>query len=205
MTGPSTVLLAHSLPHVMMVWRALLNPHCGRYHIGDEAATAGQLLYAATHLQPALVLMDAGMAGKCMATFVQQLRACAAHVKLLICWQYCHDHLVQPLPGVPVTYLAEDVSLPEVLTALNQLMLGNSYYCRQTERLFSPPAARKPLPEKHRRLLWCMRQGHTAKEMAMAIKVKESTVKGYIKELRALIGSGSMPALESFMKKEGML
>lgn len=204
MVAPATVLLAHSLPHVITMWRAVLGPHIGRYHIGGEAATIKQVLVVAATLQPAVVLMDAGMAGKRMAAAVQQLRACAAHVKLLICWQYCHGHLVQPIPGLPVAYLAEDASLPEVLMALSRLMRGDTYYCRQTERLFSPPAARKPLPQKYRQLLWCMRQGHTAKEMAMATGLKESTVKGYIKELYALIGSRSMPALECFMKKEGM-
>ncbi len=204
MIAPATLLLAHSLPHVMMVWRALLSPHCGRYHIGGEVATARQMLYAAATLQPAVVLMDAGIAGKCMAAVVHQLRGCAANVKLLICWQYCHHHLVQQSAGLRVSYLAEDAPPLELLMALSQLMRGDSYHCSQTERLLSPHTARNGLPEKYRQLLWCMRQGHTAKDMAMATGLKVSTVNGYVKELYVLIGSRSMGALESFMKKEGM-
>jgi len=205
MTAPATLLLAHNLPHVMMVWRALLSPHCDRYHIGGEAVTSRQMLYTAAALQPALVLMDAGIAGKRLATIVQQLRACAANVKLLICWQYCHQHLVQPIPGLPVAYLAEDVSLPEMLIALSQLVRGETYYCSQTKRLLSPSATGHRLPEKHRQLLWCMRLGYTAIDMAMATGLKVNTVNGYIKHIYALVGSRSMIALESFMRKEGML
>jgi DNA-binding NarL/FixJ family response regulator len=205
MVAPATLLLAHSLPHVIMMWRAALGPHIGRYHIGGEAATIKQVLHAAAALQPAVILMDAGMAGKRLAAAVKQLRACAANVRLLICWQYCHDHLVQPIPGMPVAYLAEDASLPEILIALNLLMCGDSYHCRQTERLFNPPARATPLSPKHRHLLWYMREGRPAKETAMVIGVKVSTVNGYIKDLHALIGSSSMVALESFMRKEGML
>ena len=205
MTAPATLLLAHSMPHVIMMWRTILSPHCGRYHIGGEAATIEQTLHAAAALQPALVLMDAAIAGKCMAAAVQQLRACAANARLLVCWRYHHERLVQQIPGLPVAYLAEDVPALEMLMALSQLMRGNIYYCRQTERLFTQPAARKPLSEKHRQLLWCMRQGQRAKEMAVATGLKISTVNGYVKELYKLIGSSNMSALESFMKKEGLL
>ncbi|SRR5665213_2406155 len=204
MVAPATVLLAHNLPHVMMVWRTMLGPHCGRYNIGSEAANPRQILHAVAALQPAVVLMDAGLAGKRMTAFVKKLLACAANVKLLICWQYCHEHLVQPIPGAPVAYLAEDAPLLEMLMALNQLMRGEIYHCRQTERLLGSPAAAKPLPQKYRQLLWCMRQRHSAKDMAMATGLKVSTVNDYVKDIYERIGSRSMGALESFMKKEGM-
>jgi DNA-binding NarL/FixJ family response regulator len=92
-----------------------------------------------------------------------------------------------------------------MLTALSQLMLGEIYYCSQTKRLLSPSAAGHKLPDKYRQLLWCMRQGYAAKDMAMATALKVSTVNGYVKHIYALIGSRSMIALESFMKTEGML
>ena len=205
MSAPVTVLIAHSQPQVRLIWRAVLSPHCGRYHIKGEAATTDELLHAAACLQPDVVLMDAGIAGKCIAATAQQVRACAANAKLLICWQYCHERLVQQIPGLPVAYLAEDAPPVEMLFAIKELMRGNIYHCRQTERLLSPQCAVNRLPEKYRQLLWCMRQGHTAKDMAMATGLKPSTVRGYVKEIYALIGSRSMGALESFMKKEGIL
>jgi DNA-binding NarL/FixJ family response regulator len=177
MTAPATLLLAHSLPHVMMMWRTLLSPHCGRYYIEGEATTTAQMLYAAATLQPAVVLMDAGMAGKCLASTVQQLLACAANARLLICWRYHHEGLVQQIPGLPVAYLAEDVQPWEVLMALNQLMRGNTYHCRQSERALGPPAVRKPLPEKYPQLLWGMWESHSAKDMADVTGLTENTVK----------------------------
>ena len=204
MTAPATVLLVHNLPHVIMMWRNLLAPHCGRYYVGGEGATKEQMLYAAATLQPAIVLMDAAIGGKRLAATVRQLRASVAHVKLLICWQYCHSGLVQPNPALAMGYLAEDVPTVEILQALGQMVRGNNYYCRQSERLFSPPAEGPPLPPKHRQLLWCMRQRFTAIEMAEATDLAVNTVNGYVRDLYDLIGSRSMPALEYFMKKEGM-
>jgi DNA-binding NarL/FixJ family response regulator len=188
----------------MRVWRTLLSPHYGRYRIVAEAADTRQMLCAAASLQPAVVVMDAGLAGKRPAVVVQELCACAANTKLLICWQYRHERLVQPLLGLPVSLLAEDAATLQMIRALNQLMRGAVYHCRQSERLVHPPATVARVPEQYRQLLWCMWQGHSAEEMSVATRLTVRTVNSYLKEIHALIGSRSMGALDSFMKKQGM-
>jgi DNA-binding NarL/FixJ family response regulator len=205
MTAPATLLLVHNMPHVLMVWRNVLRPHCGHYHIGGEVANARQMLKAAATLQPAIVLIDAGMAGKGLVAFVKKLQASATQAKLLVCWQYSHQHLVQPIPGAVVAYLSEDAQPWETVVALNHLMNGKVYHCRQSERLLRRQAKSEPLPGNWKQLVWCRWQGHSAKDMAAATGLKISTVNDYLKKIYAHIGSGSMAAFEHFMKKEGML
>jgi DNA-binding NarL/FixJ family response regulator len=204
MSAPVTVLVAHDVPHIRQVWNNLLGAQRNRYHIKGEVATTGDLLQAAARQQPDVVLMDAGMAGECVATTMRQVRALAANAKLFICWRYCHEHLVRQIPGQPVAYLAEDAPLTEMLIAIRKLVQGNTYYCSQTERVLNPPRAVK-LPKHYPQLLWCMRQGHSAEDMVMATRLKLNTVRSYVRDIYARIGSPGMGALERFMKKEGLL
>jgi DNA-binding NarL/FixJ family response regulator len=161
------------------------------------------MLCAASSLQPAVVVMDAGLAGKRLGDVVQELCAGAAGTKLLICWQYRHERLVQPLKGLPVSLLAEDAVIVEMTRALHRMMRGAVYHCDQSKKLLHP-AAVAPVPEQYRQLLWCMRQGHSSKQMSVATGLTVYTVDSYLKEIHALIGSRSMDALISFMKKQGM-
>ena len=203
-TAPATLLLAHDMPHVLRVWRTLLSRHYDRYRIVAEAADTKQMLCAAATVQPAVVVMDAGLAGKRLTAVVRELCASAAGTRLLICWQYRHERLVKPLQGMPVSLLAEDAMPLQMIPALRQLLRGKTYHCRQSEKRLHPPATVKPLPEKYRQVLWCMRQGLPAKEMPDATGLSLRTVESYRKEIRALIGSRSMDALIIFMKKQGM-
>jgi DNA-binding NarL/FixJ family response regulator len=205
MSAPVTVLVAHDVPHVRQVWNNLLVAQRNRYHIKGEVATTGDLLQAVARLQPDVILMDAGMAGESVSTTMQQVHACAANAKLFICWRYCHEHLVRLIPGLPVAYLAEDVTLTEMLIAIRKLEQGNTYYCSQTERVLNPPRAVKALPKHYPQLLWCMRQGHTAEDMATATCLTLNTVRSYVRDIYARIGSRGMGALERFMQKEGLL
>ncbi len=200
-----TVLVAHDVPHVRQAWKNMLRGQRDRYHIKGEVAITGDFLQAAARLQPDVVLMDAGIAGECIANTLQQVRACAANTKLFICWRYCHERLVRHIPGQPVAYVAEDVALTEMLIALQQLERGNTYYCRITEKVLNPPRVAKPLPEHYPQLLWCMRQGQSAEDMTLATPLKVKTVRSYIRDIKALIGSPGKGALERFMKKEGLL
>ena len=204
MSAPVTVLVAHDVPHVRQVWYNLLGAQPNRYHINGEVATTGDLLQAAARLQPDVVLMNAGMAGECVVTTMRQIRASAANAKLFICWQYCHEHLVRQIPGQPVAYVAEDAPLTEMLIALRKLEQGNTYYCSQTERVLNPPRAVK-LPKHYPQLLWCMRQSHSAEDMATATRLKINTVRSYVRDIKARIGSRGMGALERFMRQEGLL
>ncbi|KAA9041236.1 hypothetical protein FW778_04155 [Ginsengibacter hankyongi] len=61
------------------------------------------------------------------------------------------------------------------------------------------------MPEKYPQLLWCMWQGHSARDMAEVTGLTENTVKFYLRDIYRRIGSRGKSALESFMKREGLL
>jgi DNA-binding NarL/FixJ family response regulator len=112
---------------------------------------------------------------------------------------------VRQIPGQAVAYLAEDAPLTEMLIALWQLVQGNTYYCSLTERVLNPPRTIKALPKHYPQLLWCMRQGQSAEDMALATPLTLHTVRSYVRDINARIGSPGKGALERFMRKEGLL
>ena len=209
MREPVTLLIAHNQPFFRQILQNIFQSQAGFTVIG-EVTTAAGLLETAPVLQPDFIIADIALRGMGGFATLQKLVSRCREVKVIISWGYPDEQTITAAMSADFAgYIAHNASPGEYLIAIKQAMKGEVFYCRQTEKLMdaqnvAPGSSPQLLNEKYCLLIYCIWMGYSSKETAIATDLKESTVNTYKKRVKNLVGSGSLAALESFMKKKGI-
>jgi DNA-binding NarL/FixJ family response regulator len=214
MLAPVKLIIAHSHPLFGSILQNILQSRAD-FHIVGQAATAADLVETATALQPHVVIADIALPGMEDFTALQKLAACCKEVKVIISWGYHHhEHTISAaITAICAGYIIHDAPPAEYFFAIKQVMKGKVFYCSQTEKFRnaqkkagnSEDLLHEITSEKYFMVIYCIWIGFTSKETAIATSLTESTINTYRKRFKNIIGSRSIAALESFMKKNKIM
>jgi len=144
--------------------------------------TAEGLLEKTKELKPDVVLVGLSLPGMADEAAWQKLVAHCGKTKVVVSWPHTD---ADKIPGMMhllcAGYIARDASPVEYVYAVKQAAKGKESYCRQTQKLRGSPneatTFAKNLDDTWLRMLYCISMGYSNKEITVATRLKESTVK----------------------------
>lgn len=209
----TNLLIAHSHHVFLGILQNILQSYQGLHIIG-RASTANGLLKAASLLKPDIIIADIALPGMKGFSTLQKLTAISHQVKIILLWNRDHQAAISEamLEGCAGCMLQE-ANPTEYYLAIRQAIKGEVYYCDETKRAINThknlqpggDAAAAMLNEKYRMMLYCLWLGYKSKDMAIGVKLTKETIDTYRKKLRKMMGSSSLSAIESLMKKNGII
>ena len=213
MHNPVKLIVAHGHPVLRGILNNILLSVQGVDVIG-EASTADSLLETATAMQPCIIVADISLVAAEQFAVLDKLVACCKDVKVIISWRYRDEaYLKAAMDAKCAGYISHDASPGEYSVAIKDAMKGKVFYCRQTEKLKTLSDNMQDtgalfteiLSEGYYMMIFCRWLGFSNKETAVATGLSKETIDTYRKKFNNAIGSRSVAALVSFMRKNGMV
>lgn len=213
MLVPITLIIAHHHQVFRTILQNIFQSQPG-IRIIAQCATAVHLVETSIALQPQVIIADVALPGMEGLATLQKLEEGCKESKVILSWRYCDKHIInEAIAAQCAGYIVQDTPPAEYFFALKQAMKGNVFYCSQTERLRNAlkkageaiASEEEILSEKYLMMAYCLWIGFSTKETAIATSLTESTINTYRKKLKKVLGSGSVAALESFMKKNKIM
>ena len=178
--------------------RKMLTGQRGLELVG-EAANGREALALCRRLKPDLALIDVRMPGLDGLAACRAIKQeCPATSVILITIHENPDYLLEALKAGTAGYLFKDVTQSELITAVWQVLRGESILDRELmirlfQRLASEPFGHVELPlvglsPREREVLQLLVQGQTNREIAHNLMVSMSTVKIHVEHILAKLG-----------------
>ncbi|HLH23870.1 MAG TPA: response regulator transcription factor [Chloroflexota bacterium] len=178
--------------------RSMLAGERGLAVVG-EAANGREALALARRLQPDLVLMDVRMPEMDGLAATRAIKAECPRVSVVIVTMHENlDYLFEALKAGAAGYLLKDATQREVVSAVRQVLRGESLLngelaTRLLHRLAEEPAQQDPLPTvpltpREAEVLRLLAQGLTNREIAGQLYVSVGTVKVHVERILAKLG-----------------
>ena len=206
------LIIAHRHPVFVVILQNLLQSYHG-LHVTGKASTANSLLEAASRLKPDVIIADIALPGMEGFTALQQLTT-TSQAKIILSWNRDQEAAISEamLAGCAGCILQE-ANPTEYYLAIRQAIKGEVFYCDETKRAINTHKNLQPagddaaamLNEKYRMILYCLWLNYKSKDMAIGVKLTKKTIDTYRKKLRKIMGSLSLSAIESLMKKNGLM
>ena len=202
MSTPIKLIIAHNHYVFSDILHNIVESHAG---IGVVARmdNGKALLEKVKELQPDVVLAGLELKGMPDKAAWQKLAAGCDKTKLVISWRHQDaDKLPAMIRALHAGYIARDASPIEYLYAVKEAAKGKAYYCSQTQlrqSLNGAASFAKSLDDTWLRMLYCICMGYSNKEIAMATRLKENTVKSYRKKLKSTMGYRSVAGMERML------
>ena len=202
MSTPIKLIIAHNHYVFSDILHNIVESHAG---IGVVARmdNGKALLEKVKELQPDVVLAGLELKGMPDTAAWQKLSAGCDKTKLVISWRHQDaDKLPAMIRALHAGYIARDASPIEYLYAVKEAAIGKAYYCSQTQlrqRLNGATSFAKSLDDTWLRMLYCICMGYSNKEIAMATRLKENTIKSYRKKLKSTMGYRSVAGMEGLL------
>lgn len=205
MIGHITIIIAHHHPIFQVILHNILQS-CAGICVLAKVGTAEGLLKKTKELKPDVVLVELSLPGMADVAAWQKLVDHCDQTKVVISWPH-HD--ADKIPGMMhlsrTGFVARDASPVEYVYAVKQAAKGKESYCSQTQKLRGTTneatTFAKNLDDTSVRMLYCISMGYSNKEIAVATRLKESTVKSYRKKLKSITGFRSVATLEKMLKQ----
>ena len=202
MAIPITLIIAHNHYVFSDILQNIVESHAG-ISVVARVDNGKALLEKVKELQPDVVLAGLELEGMPDKTAWQKLAAGRNKTKLVISWRHQDaGKLPAMIRALHAGYIARDASPSEYLYAVKEAAKGKAYYCSQTQlrqRLNGAASFAKSLDDTWLRMLYCICMGYSNKEIAMATRLKENTVKSYRKKLKSTMGYRSVAGMERML------
>jgi two-component system response regulator NreC len=206
------LIIAHRHPVFVVILQNLLQSYQGLHVIG-AASTADSLLEATSRLKPDVIIADIALPGMKDFTALQQL-ATTSQAKIILSWNRKQQAAIRKamLTGHAGGIL-QDTNPIEYYLGIQEAVKGNMYYCSETQKVIDiykklrgGNSTKAPmLNEKYLILIYSMWLGYKNKETAKAAMLTKKTIDTYRKNLKKEAGSLSFSAIETLMKKYGLI
>ncbi len=159
-----------------------------------EAASGEDALTLCDRLRPDLVLMDVRMPGMDGLTTTRRIKERCADTCVIIMTMYENpEYLSEALKAGAAGYLLKDATHREVLSAVRQVLRGESPFnprvlgqlLRRIHAGAAPGslAPGEPLTPREREVLALIVQGQTNKEIAAVLKITAGTAKSHVERI----------------------
>lgn len=178
-----------------------------------EAKNGNEAINLAAEFHPDVILMDAVMPEKDGIEATEEIVAKNPLAKILILTSFTEDErLLNALKAGALGYIFKDRHPEEVLQAIRDTYAGKPYLnpiiARRLLRELSDPDERPVsevlTPRETEVLLW-VAKGTPNKEMALALSVKESTVRAHVGNILGKLNLENRSQLVLFAVRKGLI
>jgi DNA-binding NarL/FixJ family response regulator len=196
---------------------SVLTPERG-FEVVGEASDGQEALERAQTLMPDLILMDIYMPGMSGLEATRRIKAVLPHVKIVILTVSEEDKdLFEAIKGGAQGYILKKIAPRALCTTLKSVFQGEASisgrmaakilgeFARQGRQPSpgSPPTTNLSAREKE--VLKLVSQGKSNKEIAAALAIAESTVKGYLKSILEKLHVENRVQAATFALREGLI
>ncbi len=200
MSDPIRVLIADDHLVVREGLRLILETS-GAFVCAGEAADGAEAVRLAEELRPDVVLMDLRMPGVDGLAAIEQLRARAPQVAVVILTTYNEDELmVRGLRAGARGFLLKDTSRERLFDAMHAAVRGETLLSPDIlARVLASGEARAAMPdgtltEREQAVLQGVARGERSKEIAARLGITERTVKAHLANIYGKYGVDSRAA-----------
>lgn len=159
-----------------------------------EATTGKEAVRLVSELRPQVVLLDVQMPDLDGVAAAQAIRQAQPATAVVMLTSYAEDaQLYAALDAGVIGYLLKDISGDELVTAIRGAARGEpqlhpSIALRLMRRRPTSGDPFADLTERERDVLKCLARGLSNKEIAQALFLTETTVKGYVSTVLSKLG-----------------
>jgi len=159
-----------------------------------EATTGREAVRLAAELRPALVLLDVQMPDMDGVTAAQAIRQAQPATAVVMLTSFAEDaQLYAALDAGVIGYLLKDISGDDLVEAMRGAVRGEpqlhpSIALRLMRRRSTTGDPFADLTERERDVLKTLARGFSNKEIAQALFLTETTVKGYVSTVLSKLG-----------------
>lgn len=190
---PIRVLIADDHSVVRQGLRMFLSADPELEIIG-EARDGSEAVRLAIQLAPDVVLMDLLMPGMNGIQATGAIRRSAPNTEVVALTSVLEDtSIVEAIRAGAIGYLLKDTEAHELVRAIKaaaggQVQLSPEVAARLLHEVRTPETIRDPLTERETEVLRMLAQGHTNKEISMALFIGEQTVKSHVSHVLNKLG-----------------
>jgi DNA-binding NarL/FixJ family response regulator len=179
--------------------------------VTGQARDGAEAVRVAAATRPDVVLMDLAMPGLEGIEAIRQVRAASPASRVLVLTSFVDDRRVlEAIQAGATGYLMKDVLKSDLLDAIRAAAQGQptlhplaqQALMRQTFAAGTQPHA--SLTERERDVLRLIAQGHSNKEIAVALFLSEGTIKGYVSAILDKLGVNDRTQAALYAVKHGL-
>ncbi len=196
---PARVVIADDHELARAGLRSMLAGERGLELVG-EAVDGAEAVTLCRELGPDLALLDVRMPGLDGVAATRAIKeACPATIVVLVTMYASPDYLLAALKAGAAGYLLKDASRREVITALRQVLRGESLLTTETtSRLMRRMAGETPRPaqpplerltQRERDVLALMVEGHTNRQIGQDLTMSLGAVKAHVEHIIVKLGA----------------
>lgn len=199
MSSPIRILIADDHPIVRDGLQAILGTQPDFAVVG-EASDGAEVVRLATDLRPDVVLLDLEMpAGGGVAALRALRTQCpSAHVIVLTAFD-TDDQIVGAVRAGAKGYLLKGAPRADIFNAIRVVSAGGSLLqpivasklMRHVQHEHAAPPLSEPLTARETEVLQLLARGRLNKEIAVALKISERTVKFHVSAILGKLGAGN--------------
>jgi DNA-binding NarL/FixJ family response regulator len=181
-----------------------------------EAADFSEGLEAAIRLQPAVAVIDLGLAGRSGIELAAELKARGSPTRVLILTGHAtKEYVTAALNAGALGYVLKNASRAELLKGLRMVSLGRMYLClcesAKTQAPMpdvaadpSPPGGGLRVTHRERQVLAGIARSLSSKEIARSLRISSKTVEKHRGNLMRKLDLHGIAALTRFAIREGL-
>jgi DNA-binding NarL/FixJ family response regulator len=196
---PARVVIADDHELARAGIRSMLAGERGLELVG-EATDGGEAVSICRQLHPELALLDVRMPGMDGVAATRAIKESSPETIVVLVTMYASpDYLLEALKAGAAGYLLKDASRREVITALRQVLQGESLLTTETtSRLMRRMAGETPRPaqqpierltQRERDVLTLMVNGHTNREISQDLNLSLGAVKAHVEHIITKLGA----------------
>ena len=149
-----------------------------------EAANGRDAIDAFLMHHPDVVLMDLRMPGMEGVEAVQQIRAIDPQARVVVLTTYDADEdIARALQAGAKAYILKDIAADALVTCIRDVLAGKTYLAPAAAAKLAERVTQVQLTPRELAALQLMANGSSNKEIAVALKISERTVKSHLAHL----------------------
>ena len=183
---PIKILIAEDHVLIAEMWNALLGKNRDYKIIGKASSKAETLAEAKTH-QPDIILLDIALSDGSGLDIIPQVKEVSPKTKYLIVSAHTDFPTVKKAFSAGVYgYITKTSPLNEMMQAINDVVAGKNYRCREVQELISGiffndnadsgDSSSKYLTKKEKKVAYLLYKGLSAREIAEQLELSSKTI-----------------------------
>jgi two-component system, NarL family, nitrate/nitrite response regulator NarL len=156
----------------------------------SEASCAEEAMRLAQEYEPDIAVVDLGLPGTGGLELTTLLLQRAPNLAVLIMTMYAgDDYIVRAVDAGARGYILKDAPIAQVVSAIEALAAGGSFFSHDAMRLMKSGAPAVALSERQRQILDYLVEGYSNKEIARLLDVSVRTVESHRLVIKRKLGA----------------